>query len=233
MKNNNFEKKKLNITKSGNLLLSVRQISTHWSGIISEQIGYAVAINIAIWTYFANSYIQSSRQSTDFINLLLAAGAISSIFSGLWRLYARYLDDKIANLYPEFIYHENILELPTNYGTTGYLMENVPNIRMLFENKKLSFPKKLYGLKELISKKRIGDRGHLTIDLIVITLLLGVFIISFYSSLQVQTTLTYPLLFGELLGITIILICILRYQRNPKEKEITKLINKLTQIKKK
>ena len=207
------------------LLQSAQQLRTHWSGVIVTHIGYAIMINVAIWSYFLKSYFDSlavpGKAQPSYI---VIAAALSAILLGLWRLYTRYIDNHIAGLYPDFLLYEGTLSVPSDHGTSGYLIRAIPRVKPILE---LTPEQKLKGIKILVESKRIGRRGHLAIDVCVFFILLGMSAVSFLLRDELQCSVAIACFIGIGIGFLCFVIGFFRYQRNPSKGFIEKIQAKL------
>lgn len=213
---------------AGAWLQSTQQLRTHWSGVITTHIGYAVLLNVAIWSYFLKVYIDSLITSSKGESLyILLATALSAIVLGAWRLYTHRIDNNIAGLYPDFIFCEGVLRVPPDYGTSAYLIRAVPNVHKILRNKNLTPQQKTKGILDLVKLRRIGRRGHLRVD---ISALVFVSVMGLVSTvLQSQSKLS-GLATGCFILISIglfsIIWAIFAYQKNPSEKDIENILPK-------
>lgn len=213
------------------LLRSTQQLRTHWSGVITSHLSLAITINAGIWSYFIKSYLDSSSKgSTDALSYIAFSGGISTILLGLWRLYTRYLDDNIANLYPDFLLYEGVLNVPVDRGTSGYLIRNVPHVDGILKGN-FTLEKKAEAIAKVVRSKRIGSRGHWFIDLFVFVISLVIFSVTITFSmerkLECPTSLITLIIMG--IGILFLIIGILRYQRNPSKEFIEEIIKEMEQ----
>jgi len=117
------------------LLQSTQQLRTHWAGMITQHLGFAITANLVIWSYFLKSYVDSLTGQSQVQPLyILVAAALSSILLGLSRLFTHWLDDNIAELYPDFLLYESRLAVPPDRGTSGYLIRLVPKVNLVLLN---------------------------------------------------------------------------------------------------
>ena len=210
------------------LLQSTQQLRTHWSGVITTHIGYAIMINVAIWSYFLKSYIDSLVEPSEAqpVYIVLAA-AISAIILGAWRLYTHRIDNHIAGLYPDFLLYESILSVPSDHGTSGYLIRAVPRVDLILLDNDLTIEQKLEGISILVNSKRIGRRGHLTIDLLTLLVLLGMLAISLSLRSELQSLLAMTCFIGICMGFVFMLIGLFFYQSDPSKRLIEEVLSKL------
>jgi len=211
------------------LIQSTQQLRTYWSGVITTHIGYAIMVNLAIWSYFLKSYIDSLTVPSEAQPLyVLFASAISAITLGAWRLYTHYIDQYIAGLYPDFLLYESILSVPSNYGTSGYLIKAVHGVDLILLANDLTIEQKLEGISTLVKSKRIGSRGHLVFDIFVLVIILGM-LIKAYLLLQseLQSSLSIACFAGICIGFLFVLIGLFFYQRNPSKKLIEQVLSEL------
>jgi len=147
------------------LLQSTQQLRIHWSSVIVNLINYVILLNIGIWTIFGKGYIDSldcpGHKKPLYIVL---ASFLSSLSLLLWRLYTHYLDYNITRLYPDFLFYERALNIPSDYGTGRYLKELISKIDHSLPMSELKYRKTL--IAELIEKRHSGSRGHWLLDLI-------------------------------------------------------------------
>lgn len=81
---------------------------------INKWNGFAVMGTIAIWALLVKWDVLNG-QNTDYELFAIQigwAGAVSSIFLGIWRLYVRYVDGSITRLYPAIYWCELTLNIP-------------------------------------------------------------------------------------------------------------------------
>lgn len=220
-----------NIIKSeaaGVLLQSTQQLRTHWSSVITTHIGYTLMVNVAIWSYFLKSYIDSFTGSSEAYPLyIVLAAALSSMTLGMWRLYAHYIDNHIAGLYPDFILYESILAVPFNRGTSGYLTRAVPILDSILSDNNLTTEQKSEGISTLVKSKRIGRRGHLTIDVLTLVVLIGMFAVSLSLQSELQSSLAIACFAGIYIGLLFTLLGLFFYQKNPSKRFIKDILSEL------
>jgi len=204
------------------LLQSTQQLRIHWSGVINTHIGYVITINVAIWSYFLKSYIDSSNPKH-----IVIAAAISAITLGLWRLYTHYIDNHIAGLYPDLLLYESILSVPPNHGTSGYLIRAVPEVKRILDSD-LTTEQKIKGISKLVNSKRIGTRGHLVFDCLalILVILLGIAAgIAASSSQNCLLAIFFLIIMAFVFVLILIGLCF--YQRKPSEKLIEEILSEL------
>jgi hypothetical protein len=149
----------MNSQQAQAMIASTQRLRTHWSKVITNHLTLSLTINVALWSYFIKSFVESPMKNDDErVVFLVAASGISSILLGLWRLYTRYIDGAIAQLYPDFIYFEGKLDVPKGRGTCGYLLKELPIIKIVFDDNSLDLEGKVYCIDRLVNLKKIGDR---------------------------------------------------------------------------
>lgn len=208
------------------LLQLTQQLRTHWSGIITTHIGYAVVINVAIWSYFVKAYIDSLSGTAAGQPLYIGvASSLSSILLMLWRFYTRYIDSNIAGLYPDFLLCEGILSVPIAHGIGGYLMRAVPAVSPILLDKGLTPEEKQEGIAKLVKSKRIGRRGHLWFDVCTLFLILGMFVASVaLLRHQLNHPITVACLIGIGIGFIFTLLQFFFYQREPSRELVNEIL---------
>ena len=207
------------------LLASTQQLRTHWSGVITSHLGLSLTINVAIWSYFITSYINSMKDASDIEPIFLyVASGLSSLLLGLWRLYTRHIDDHIANLYPDFLLYEGLLDVPPERGTSGYLIKAISDIKSVLRNEQLQLYQKVDLLSRIIKAKRIGDRGHLKIDIFAFCTVLLMTALSTIIIFQAGNNNDFYFLIVNVFGLLFIVLSLIRYQKNPRKKFLEELM---------
>jgi len=210
------------------LLQSTQQLRTHWSGVITTHIGYIIVVNVAIWSYFLKSYIDSlTASSTTQPSYIVLAAAISAVTLGAWRLYTHYIDNHIAGLYPDFLLYEGILSVPSDHQTSGYLIRAVPRLDLILLDNDLTPAQKLEAIATLVKSRRIGNRGHLPFDLSTLAIVLVMFVVSLILRSELQSFLAVGCLTVISIGLLFVLLGLFGYQRNPSKRFIEKVLSEL------
>lgn len=111
----------------------------------------ALTLVVAIWALFLRNGIPASGSAMGW------AGGLSSVVIGLWRLYARSLDNGIAKLYPSIWYYER---------EVGVAVEN----SLVLKSRK-DWPS-VEALRKGVEDRIIGTRGHLSFDVVALVLVL-------------------------------------------------------------
>jgi hypothetical protein len=209
------------------LLQSTQSVRTLWAGAISRDFVYAVALNAAIWTYFLKGYVESfSTNPSDAFSYLAVAAGLSSLILGLWRVLTRHTYDRIAGLYPDLLVCEQSLEVEPNQGTAGYLRRTIPRLSRILSGEELNPNQKSEAVSFLVRKKSMGRRSHIVIDIIVLAVIIGMFVlcVSIYS--KIQLSLAIGSIIATLLGFLLLLFSMLSFQRYPSQALITAAIAK-------
>ena len=210
------------------LLQSTQQLRTHWSSVITTHIGYVIVIIVAIWSYFLKSYIDSLTVPSEAQPLyIVLAAALSAITLGMWRLYTHYIDHHIAGLYPDFLLYEGMLSVPSDHGTSGYLIRAVPGVDLILLDNDLTSKQKSEGISTLVKLKRIGGRGHLAIDFFTLIVIIGMFAVSHSLRSASQSSLVDACFIAIYIGFFFIIIVLFFYQRNPSKRSIEEVLSKL------
>ncbi len=211
------------------LLQSTQLLRIHWSSVITTHLGYAIVTNVAVWSYFAKVYVDSSLGQPLFIGV---AAAISSFMLGLWRLYTRHIDNHIAQLYPELLFYEGLLGVPSEYSTSRYLMKAVGRVDRILSlpDEGLTRDKKREGITKLVESKHIGRRAHKWLDHGVLLAIVVMFAGSFSAFHYAGEWWTIGNLVCSLViivgfGITLFEYCY--YQKDPNEALIEKTLEEV------
>ena len=209
------------------MLQSTQRVRTLWSGSISRDFVYAVALNAAIWTYFLKAYVESlsSNPSQGFSYLAVAAG-LSSLTLGLWRVFTSHTYGRIAGLYPDLLLCEQSLGVETNQGTAGYLRRTIPRLSRILSGEELNPNQKSEAVSFLVRKKSMGRFSHIVINITVLTVIVGMFVlcISMYS--KIQLSLAIGSIIATILGFLLLVFSMLSFQRYPSQSVITAAIAK-------
>lgn len=208
-------------------LASLQQLRTHWSGVITSHLGLALTINIGVITYFLKAYIDSTISGLPQYTLLFSLSALTSIILGLWRLYTHYIDNSIANLYPDFLKCEYTIGLSNKEGTMNYLKRELSNTEKILDSEKLTFKEKLDFISELIKIKRIGTRGHLPIDLFSLSIQIVLMSMAIWLGFDKMKTIDCILTMISFLGILFTVLGVIRYQKWTRKKDINKTLEKI------
>jgi hypothetical protein len=206
---------------------STQNLRTLWEGVISRDYIFVIAINAAIWTYLLRAYIESfSTPSNQGFSYLAVAAGLSSIMLGLWRLYTRYIYNRIAGLYPDLLLYEKILGIEPDHGTTAYLVGTIPRLRRLLSGERLNPNQKGEAISYLVAEKRMGRLSHIIIDIIVLGIIISLFglCISLYS--KVQLLLATGSLVVTIIGFLLVICSIFAFQRYPSQSIITAALRK-------
>jgi hypothetical protein len=209
------------------LLQSTQRVRTLWAGAISRDFVYAVALNAGIWTYFLKAYVESlsSNPGQGFSYLAVAAG-LSSLVLGLWRVFTRHTYGRIAGLYPELLLCEQSLGVETSQGTAGYLRRTIPRLSRILSGEELNPKQKSDAVSFLARKKSMGRLSHIVIDITVLAVIVGMFVlcISMYS--KIQLSLAIGSIIATILGFLLLLFSMLSFQRYPSQAVISEAITK-------
>lgn len=238
---------------AGRLLSIAEQRREHLSTAIAALNGLAVTIIVGVWTFFLKSFLDTSSflnpaitaadSQTFAFSYVVAAAGLSAIVLGLWRLYVRYIDDEIANIYPEIMRYEQILGVDSGAGIQRSILRQPP-IRAIFANS--SPEQRQQTVAQLVKDRRIGRRGHGVIDTIVFVTLF-VFVMAILGDVWLQFSnqtlskmvsvseiLSYPLLglkwVGYVLtaaGSALCFYAFFRFQRNPTEADVTRAVRRV------
>ncbi len=209
------------------LLQSTQSVRTLWAGAISRDFIYAVALNAAIWTYFLKGYVESfSTSPSEAFSYLAVAAGLSCIILGLWRVFTRHTYDRIAGLYPDLLLCEQSLGVEPKQGTAGYLRRTIPRLSRILLGEELNPNQKSEAVSFLVSKKSMGRRSHIVIDIIVLAVIVGLFIlcVSIYS--KIQLSLAIGSIIATILGFLLLVFSMLSFQRYPSQAAITAAIAK-------
>jgi hypothetical protein len=217
----------MNTDNARALLQSTQRVRILWAGAISRDFVYVVTLNGAIWTYFLKGYVASfSTSPGEAFSYLAVAAGLSSVILGLWRVFTRHTYDRIAGLYPDLLECEQILEIESDQGTAGYLRRTIPRLSRILSGAELSPTQKSEAVSFLVRKKSMGRLSHIVIDVIVIAVIIGMFVlcVSIYS--KIQLPLAVGSIIATILGFVLLIFSLLSFQRYPSQAAISAAIVK-------
>ncbi|SRR5712691_9651731 len=204
--------------EAGQLLQSTQRLRVYWGTLIYATVGYTWALFIGIWSFLFKSYtdaVASQGRTRDPVDYLLYAVAATSVILGIWRWATRSIDLRLARLFPTFVSCEIVMEVPSDLGTLAYITDHVLNkFRSSLPSDKDAL---LKGIKYLVYAKRFGTRGQGSIDIF------GALIIAlqfFFSVRQEYALLSFIASMTSACSLGMVLFAHLRYQRNPRRKDI-------------
>jgi hypothetical protein len=209
------------------LLQSTQSVRTLWAGAISRDFFCAVALNAAIWTYFLKGYVESfSTSSSEPFSYLAVAAGLSSLILGLWRVFTRHTYDRIAGLYPDLLMCEQSLGVEPNQGTAGYLRRTIPRLNRIFSGEELNPNQKSEAVAFLVRKNSMGRLSHIVIDIIMIAVIIGMFVLCLSIYSKIQLSLAIGSIIATILGFLLLVFSMLSFQRYPSQAVITAAIAK-------
>ena len=209
------------------LLQSTQNVRTLWAGAISRDFVCAVAMNAAIWTYLLKGYVESfSTNPSEAFSYLAVAAGLSSLLLGLWRVFSRHTYDRIAGLYPDLLLCEQILGLETNQGTAAYLRRTIPRLSRIFSGEELNPNQKSEAVAFLVRKNSMGRLSHVVIDIIVIAVIIGMFILCLSIYSKIRLPLAIGSIIATIVGFLLLVFSMLSFQRYPSQALITAAIAK-------
>ena len=174
----------------------------------------AVMGSISIWGFFISwDSLYGETQNHEMFSVQLAwASGLSSIFLGLWRLYARSLDASIIRLYPAIYLCE--LEIIPNEISSIKPPKNVTPLTKDLISQDIDWKK--------VRNKDFGGRCHNVIDCIVVIFIFAFSVISVLvaSNLAIidfalggRPHLVGGLLIGNAVGLSLVLIRWLQWRK--------------------
>jgi hypothetical protein len=232
------------------LYRSAQNLNAQWRRVILTYTGFAITINVGIWSYLLKAYIDSISVVGQHCGLkayidsfmtngqplyIGIAAAISSIVIGAWRFHNRQVDDDSFGLLTDLLRYELMAGVPEYSGTQGHLVKTRPKISPIFEQDNgLLLEEKLKVINKLIEKNRMGWREQRILEwvIFVIILLMLIFVSwLLFSSLSAVGLkgFIYRLLcsFGILVGLIIICIEIKYFDKEPDDNFIEKAIEEV------
>ncbi len=125
----------------------------HWSQEIVHTDRLAVLATAGVWTLFLNN------TGLEWSWRVALASGVSAVLIGLWRWYARSVDDAIAKLYPAIMRYEQALGIRANESALLGL--------------RTKYNDSIDTVRQLVDEKRIGARGHLVVDWFAVVVISG------------------------------------------------------------
>ncbi len=221
------------------LYLTAVKLSEQHRRTISTYTGFAVTINVGIWSYFLKAYIDSlgainSQCSIkEYVNSITMTGqplylgiaaAISSIVIGAWRFHNRQVDNDYFGFYTDLLRYELMAHVPVYNGELGGLIRTRHRLRCLFwgNNSGLSIERKLKVINKLIINKQMGWDGCLKLEWFIFALIISMLILILilfglypFPSGFLEILLAVLCILGILLGLFIVCYEIYHFHREP------------------
>ena len=218
---------KINNDDARALLQSTQRLRTLWAGVIARDFVFAIAINAAIWTYFLKGYVESfSANSSHGFSYLAVAAGLSSVILGLWRVLAGHIYDRIAGLYPDLLMFEQYLGIESNQGTPAYLVRTIPRLHRILTENSLNPNQKAKAISFLVNKKSMGRRSHIGMNIGVLVVIIGMFVLCISMHSKLQLSVAIGSLIATILGFLLPIFGLLSFQRYPSETVINEAIIK-------
>jgi hypothetical protein len=203
------------------------------TNVITSFNGLAIMGTLSIWAFFVKwELLLGDNPSPEMFSTEVAwASSISSILIGLWRLYVRFLDGAIIQLYPAIYICERAL-----------IPEEICTMKSPNKIKSISRVKNYENLDWVtVCYKDFGGRGHHLIDSIAFFFVVLFGMISIIVAYK-QKVITIDwfgsphligwLLIGNLIGLLLILVSWLQWRKRqvkwPIPKDCSKLQEKST-----
>lgn len=206
---------------------STQRLRTLWAGVISRDFICIIAIIAGIWTYFLKAYVESITTNPGHsISYLAVAAGLSSLLLGLWRVFTQHIYDRVAGLYPDLLLCEQSLGVETNQGTAGYLRRTIPRLGRILSGEELNPNQKSEAVSFLVRKKSMGRLSHIVIDITVLAVIVGMFVllVSMYS--KIQLSLAIASVISTIVGFLLLVFSMFSFQRYPSQAVITAAIAK-------
>jgi hypothetical protein len=217
----------MNSDEARSFLQSSQQMRAVWSGIISRNFVFTIAFIVAIWSYFLKAYIESgSNNLANGLSFLAVAAGLTSIMLGLWRLYTRYIYNRVAGLYPDLLLSEKNLGIEPHRGISGYLQRSIPRLRQVLGEKYLNSEQKLDVIAFLVNRKSLGRKSHIVLDFIVIALIITLFVLCIGVHANIQLPLAIGTIIATIIGFLLVLCGMLAFQRYPSQSIIKTAITR-------
>jgi hydrogenase-4 membrane subunit HyfE len=217
----------MNSNEARSFFQSSQQMTVLWAGVISKNFVFTIVFIAAVWSYFLKAYIESV--STGFshgLSYLAVAAGLTSILLGLWRVYNRFIYNRLAGLYPDLLHCEKILGIESSRGTAGDLQKRIPRLRRILGESELNPDQKQKAISFLVETKRLGQRSHLVIDFIMIVIIISMFGLCISAHAKIQLPLAIGTIIATLAGFLLVFCGIFIFQRYPSQSTIATTITK-------
>lgn len=240
------------VENTRSLVSIVEQRRQHLSSTIHNLNWITVTVVTGVWSFFLSRFLDHSAfinpnipvddaELFAFSYIMLDAG-ISSLILVLWRIYARYLDCQMSEVYPEIMKYEKRLGVSEADGMGNYLAGSNNILKRVLPTLGESQQLELVG--QLVRDRHIGRRGQLFIDwlvIIAIVVFLGLVIADLYflneygqliELIKFDDISRVPIIASKWFGYLAIVISLCihiyfvleKFQRNPKDKHVNKII---------
>lgn len=209
------------------LLQSTQRLRTLWAGAISRDFICVIAIIAGIWTYFLKAYVESITTNPGHsISYLAVAAGLSSLLLGLWRVFTQHIYERVAGLYPDLLACEQHLGVEANQGTAAYLVRTIPRLNRVLNGDALNPKQQGEAISFLVKNKSMGRRSHIVIDITVLAVIIGMFVLCISVYPKLQLSLAIGSLIANILGFLLLICCMFAFQRYPSQAVISEAINK-------
>jgi hypothetical protein len=218
---------KMNSDDARVLLQSTQRLRTLWAGAIISYFVYTIALNAAIWTYFLKGYVESLTTAPGYgFSYLAVAAGLSSVILGLWRVFTRHMNDRIAGLYPDLLICEQRLGVEYEHGTAGYLVRTIPRLHRIFTGRELSPKQQGDAISFLVKKKSMGRLSHIVTDIVVLATIICMFVICVSMYPRIHLSVAIGSVIATILGFLLLIFGLLSFQRYPSQASVTAAIDK-------
>lgn len=243
------------VENARSLISIVEQRRQHLSSNIHNLNWLAITVVVGIWSFFLTRFLEHSPfvnpnitvdqvEPFAFSYIMVAAG-ISSFILVLWRIYAKYLDYHISIIYPEIMKYEKCLDVSEADGITNYLTESNSVLKRTLPT--LCGIQQIELVKQLVRDRHIGRRGHLVVDWLVVSavvIFVCLIVTDFYflneygqleELIKFDDISRIPIITSKLFGylaivsslVIHIIFMFVKFQRNPKDKHVNKIVTDL------
>jgi hydrogenase-4 membrane subunit HyfE len=217
----------MNSDEARSFFQSSQQMMVLWAGVIAKSFVFTIVFIAAVWSYFLKAYIESvSTGSAHGLSYLAVAAGLTSILLGLWRVYTRYIYNRLAGLYPDLLHCEKILGIEPYRGTAGDLQKRIPRLRRILGETELNPDQKQEAISFLVETKRLGRRSHLVIDFIMVVIIIIMFVLCISVHAKIQLPLAIGTIIATIVGFLLVLCGIFTFQRYPSQSTIATAITK-------
>lgn len=229
----------MNEEERAKVLLPIREgLRRHWSNYINNLLNFQIAIQVGIWSFFGKSIVGALETSSGQANLqayqyFVIAASISSIAIGVWRIYARHIEDQSTKLYPEILLYELQLGVEPPDGISQYLPEDI--VAALKKHYRRATPQRCANaLRKLAKKRRLGSLWAknwsityvvaITILMLLTKVFLVFLVLVFVFKGALQSVLVLSVVYGGIgcmsLGLILSILACCRYQKQPSGADI-------------
>jgi hypothetical protein len=105
-------------------------------------------------------------------------------------------------------------------------VRTIPRLTRVLNGDALNSKQQGEAISFLVKNKSMGRRSHIVIDITVLAVIIGMFVLCITVYPKLQVSLAIGSLIANILGFLLLICCMLAFQRYPSQAVISEAINK-------